>query len=682
MASERPIVISTGQIDFSGGVNSIKVPTIQSAANPNGMAVNELPWLDNGTVRDGGITQRLGWQDLGKFFESTGFFQGGYLYEPDNDDPYLIVSISGHIYQVTPASATAPVDLSTTRFVNSPVPAWTVELKNLDDPEVTATISPGPLYHGPLGDGPNAFTPFVVPAIGGTVVVTLQTFFTGHIGDIISVSGYSWEVVAYVNFVSGTGTNPADTDYSYFCQAEQFLVIQAGDGVTLPLIWDGTILRRSRGITNTSVTPGTPGVNEIPPALQMDYYMGRLWYAQGRTVSAGDIVKGAAGTIAYGLRDSVLNVTENPLVVGGDGFTVPTGSGNIRALKHSANLDTTLGQGQLYIFTRKAIYALTVPITRNDWINSTDPQMRVVQLVNGAVNDRSVVAVNGDLYYQSLEPGIRSLVAAVRYFRQPGNIQISAPVQRVLQFNDRGLMHHGTGTYFNNRMLQSALPTLLDQGVVHKALIPYDFVPLSTPEAKAAPNWEGIYEGLQFLQLWTGDFGGHERCFAAVISDRDSTFHLWEVTDDQRFEDGDKRVTWFIEFPAYTWGQEFLLKRLVSAELWIDKIYGEVVFQLEYRPDSDPCWKVWHLWTECTARTTCENVTNPVCYPADTYRESYRTTVTMPKPPVVCESPTGRPSNIGYQFQCRLIIKGWCRIRGFRLIAETLEKKLYSGLVC
>jgi len=50
--------------------------------------------------------------------------------------------------------------------------------------------------------------------------------------------------------------------------------------------------------------------------------------------------------------------------------------------------------------TRKQIYALDVPVSRKSWIaaemnaagaQSDMPLQRVVQFVNGAVNDRSVV---------------------------------------------------------------------------------------------------------------------------------------------------------------------------------------------------------------------------------------------------------------------------------------------------
>ncbi len=586
-----------GTLSFEGGVDSRKVTTIQSSQNPNGLARNQLAWMNNCSVRDGGVLPRGGWQYLGNPIHGGNvIYQGGWMYEPTNADPYLIVSLSGHIFKVNTTTGAA-TDLSTTF--------------NL--------------------------------------------------------------------------TNSATAPQAYFCQAEQFLIIQSGDGTTLPLFWDGAVLRRSKGITNTAVPPGTPGVNEIPAATAMDYYMGRLWYAQDRQYSAGDIVGGPSGTLAYRQKDSVLNVTENPLVVGGDGFTVPSNAGNIRALAHNGNLDSALGQGLLFIFTRKAVYSLKIPVTRTDWIaagNNNQPQQNVVQLVNGAVSDRSVVAVNGDLFYQSLEPGIRSLISAIRYFQQWGNIQISANELRIMQFNDRALLHVASGITFDNRLLQTALPRQVAQGIVHDALVPLDFVPVSSFGAGLTPVWEGMYQGLQFFQLFTGNYGGRDRAFAVVLSTLDQSIQLWEISSNDRSDNGDNRITWNIETPAFTWGQEFGLKKLVSAEMWLDRLYGEAVITLEFRPDGDPCWKPWHKFKICSARNSCEDVINPICYPLTQYGEGYKSTLTMPRPPATCETMTGRPSNIAYQFQCRITVHGFLRLRGFLLHGEGVDRKLYAGITC
>lgn len=580
--TDAPITITDGATDWSAGVNSLKATTVASELAPNGLARNELSWLINGTVRGGGISPRTGWQFLSIIHDSTGYWQGGFMYEPDYDTPYLIVVISGRVYKVDPVTF-AFLDLSA--------------------------------------------------AFGLTI----------------------------------PGTNICN-----FCQAEQFLVIQDGGLIDKPLFWDGATLRRAVA-------------GEIPAATCMDYYMGRLWYAQGRIYTAGDIVKGASGTIGYQFRDAVLKVTENPLAVGGDGFTVPTNAGNIRALKHSANLDTALGQGLLFVFTRKAVYSLSVPVTRSDWIaatNNNQPLQRVVQLVNGSVNDMSVVPMNGDLFYQSLEPSIRSLMMAVRYFDQWGNVAISSNVNRLMRFNDRALMHAANGIIFDNRLLQATLPKTLPQGIVHQALASLDFVPLSTLGQQLPPVWEGVHEGLDILQLFTGDFGGYERAFAITVSRVDSSLQLWELTDAQRFNKEDNRTTWIIEFPSFNFKMPFIMKKLVSGELWVDKLLGEVIFKLEYRPDGDVCWHVWNEWKRCSARNSCDDLDNPVCYPLTQYRESFASTMKMPLPPRECQPVSKRPVNMGYQFQCKLTIKGWCQLRGFLLHAETVSEPLYDQITC
>jgi hypothetical protein len=41
-----------------------------------------------------------------------------------------------------------------------------------------------------------------------------------------------------------------------------------------------------------------------------------------------------------------------------------------------------------------------------------------------------------------------------------------------------------------------------------------------------------------------------------------------------------------------------------------------------------------------------------------------------------------RPTTIGYQFQVRVVIKGWCRVRGLILYALPREKPQYQGVSC
>lgn len=612
--SSDTLVIADGSFDWSGGVDSSKVVTLQSDLNPNGLKRNQLAWLMNATVRKSGILQRTGWQPVTKG-PTYGRYQGGFLYEPDGANPYLVCSVDGQIYSLT-----------------------------LEAPYVLRNLS--------------------------------------------AIFGLS---------------NPSDAEMAFFAQGENYLVIQAGDYYTnptptLPLFWDGTTLRRSIGITNPAPAIA-PNVNELPAATCMDYYGGRLWYAQGRTYGAGDMVGGPSGNAVNHRRDSILSVTENPLCFGGDNFTVPTNAGNIRALKHSANLNASLGQGQFYIFTRKNVYTLKVPVNRADWIamdgtaaaGSTSPEQTVVQLVNGAVGHRCVVPVNEDLFFQTFEPSVRSLLSAVRNFGggQWGNTPISQNEDRALQFNDRSLMRFSSGIEFNNRLMQAILPTVTpdQKNVVHRGIIPLDFDIVSNLQTEAmSPAWEGIWDGLNMLELFAGDFGGVPRAFAMAISELDGSLEMWEFTTDQRMQNGDNRVTWGVEFPAFTWnasGYENKLKQLNSGELWLDKIAGTVDYEVYFRPDADPCWRFWFKNSVCAAR--CQDndpnwVFNYPCEP-DT-REGSAFTITFPEPKAVCNAMMIRPNTVGYQFQVRIMFKGWCRIRGLLLYALPKAKAQFEGIGC
>ena len=349
---------------------------------------------------------------------------------------------------------------------------------------------------------------------------------------------------------------------------------------------------------------------------------------------------------------------------------------------------SALGQGQLFIFTQKSIYTLDVPLTRTDWTSADKdkrPLQKVVQITNGAVGDRSVVAVNGDLFYQSLEPGIRSLITAIRYFSQWGNTPISENLERLLLYQDRALMRFSTGIEFENRLLMGMRPVVTDAGVAHEAIVALDFSPVASFAKKLPPCWEGHWEGLKILQLFQGTFGGLQRAFAVVVSDLDGSIQLWELTTSERDDisvNGNSRVTMMIEFPAFNWGDPFQLKKLVTAELWLDRLLGTVDFTMEYRPDADPCWYHWHTWQLCSQTNCNDDPSGLTCYPVTTFRESHRSTITLPKPPKQCQTTMKRPAYQGYQFQCRLTIRGWCRVRGMILHAEKMDKKLYKDMAC
>lgn len=501
---------------------------------------------------------------------------------------------------------------------------------------------------------------------------------------IIQVGGRTyWVRVDTDNSIAeltyGGPTNDPLLPQSWMCQAEQFMVIQ--DGVAEPLVFDGIFLRRVGTMLNTSP--------KIPTAECMCYYMGRLWLALGREYVASDIVQGPSGTgtitppAGYEKRDSVLSMTENTYVATGGTFRVPTNAGNIRAMDFSANLDTALGQGQLFVFTREQIYSVNVVPTRVEWITQTEPIQKIAQITFGATSDRSITRINGDLFFRSMD-GVRSQAVAVRNFGQWANVPISKEETRAIKYDDRGLLRYTSGIQFNNRLLQTVGPYQTDVGVAFRGLMPLDFDVLGSLAKQLAPVWEGVWEGLDLLRVLQADFGGLQRAFAIVHSRITGGIEIWEITSSELRDNGDNRIAWVVETPSYTWGNPFVLKELDTMNLWIDRIYGEVDVIVKYREGQNPCWRDWHAFKLCATRNECEveGYEGECEYPRQVYSEQYRAPLTLPKAKGECDTTNKRPSNLGYSFQVRLEIKGSCELRGWLLHAIQKDQAPYQGITC
>jgi hypothetical protein len=514
---------------------------------------------------------------------------------------------------------------------------------------------------------------FVTPAVGASVNVKVTPAYTGPALPVdITIQGAGFQITS-------TGTAAPGPNQVYLVNLAATTPASVGD--TIPA---STVMYATR---------------ELPAAQSMVYYMGRLWYSRNNKYTAGDIVDGPSGTVEYQFTDSILKVTENPLALAGDGFSVPAQAGNIRALSYPIALDTALGQGPLFIFTPKAIYSLVVPVSRTDWIgadSNNQPLQRVVQRTNGTVSDRSIVAVNGDLFFQSLDPAIRTYQMSLRYFGNSwANPPISNNIIRIMNASNRALMHMVSGMEFDSRVYQAVLPIQTPVGVACTALALLDTDPVSTLQNQKPPVWDGPSSGLDLLQVFSGDFGGLERAFAVVHNRVDGSIWVWELTSSDRFDTGpdgnENRVPMLVETPAFDWseyprdkgGGVFETKRLDGFDLWLDRVYGEVIISLEFRPDEVSCWYKWGEMKICAARTCQEDINTPICYPVTPLGEQYRNPISFPTPTNDdCQPGNKRPVTIGFKFQFRIKTLGWCRIRGYQAHAIKFSAPPFQNSIC
>ncbi len=504
---------------------------------------------------------------------------------------------------------------------------------------------------------------------------------------IASIGGKLWKIDPdrwYVTEVTPTKDNGSGgfdpipvngTLYrAWFAEAEDFLIRQ--DGQTAAWIYDGSTTREADAA-------GISGVKEIPGGTAMVYSQARLDVAapDGRTFTVGDIVNGPSGSPRFAFRDAVLKFTENDLINLGGAFTIPINAGPINALLPVAQVDTSLGQGPTQIFCDSGIFSLNTPTDRAQWktVNYPIQTFSVVQV--GATSDRATVNINGDIWFRAPD-GIRSFQVARRDWGSWTNSPQSLEVERALRLDDRTLLGYASAAYFDNRLLMTTRPyRVFDHGVAHQGLVALDFSPVSTLGSQSKPIWEGVWSGLNFLQILSCKLGGVDRCFAFSLN-LENKIELWELTRDG---DGDRPsgrdavpIEGFIETCGFTFPDYgFDRKRLAKAWFWPEDVRGSCEVAFQWKANGGVNWNTWHDFTLCA---TVESCNTEECLGPVNLRSQMRRPYLLPSPNPVCDLSSDAPSDIGEYFQVRISFAGHMRLA--RLLVSCSDVDQIENEIC
>lgn len=640
--------IADGYLSFEGGIDSGLAPILLSP--------NQLSFTINATQRGGFVGPRPGFKQCALDFsevDQSAFedhkFQGAGTYLSDGGIAYLAVSICGRIFTI-----------------NLNAGCLVEEITPTNGYVLTAEI-------------------FVSPAINANVVTTLTSTTELVVGTTYTIDGGNWQLVSidgltvtlknltypagYVvpamsilydggDAVENLDENSCDQPKAWFQQAENWLVIQ--DNQSAAILWNGLTARRA--------LPGQPN-NEVPTGGPMAYGKGRLWVAYGSLYYGGDLVW-SDETLG---RDSVIKFTENTFLAEGGAFAVP--SGPITGLSFAANLDTSLGDGDLLVFTADNIFAFSAPIDRVTWSELQYPIQRFALLDYGSLNHDGIVRVNGDLFYRR-EDGFGSLIYARRDFMGWGNAPIGREVSRLTDRDARSLLYAGSGVYFGNRFLGTVGPyNVQDHGVYHGGLVSLNLDLNSSLRGKSPPAWEGVWTGLRFLKILKIRVNSVERCYCFVLS-TDNKIQLWELTTNARFDfDGedDIPIPWTIETKGFSAAQPAQLKRLSTADFWIGRLAGQLDCTVTYRNERSDQWMPWASFSACAEYRDCEE---PECSPPDilgaprTFREQGRTRIGLPECPDQNDPFNGGLRRDGMTFQLKLAFVGHCQLPRMRVVFE------------
>lgn len=457
--------------------------------------------------------------------------------------------------------------------------------------------------------------------------------------------------------------NQADRPRAWFQQAERYLIVQ--NGINRAFLYEGTTSRRSTR-------------DEVPIGGPMAYGKGRLWVANGSEYVGGDLVWSDP---TYG-RDSVIRFTENVFLNGGGAFAVQNGP--ITGLAFAANLDTSLGDGDLLVFTPTSTYAFSAPIDREVWQDLEYPIQRFALLNFGATNHDAITPVNGDLFFRA-QDGVRSLIYARRDFEMWGNTPISRQIHRALDYDTDQLLGYASACTFNNRMLMTTQPQqLTGRGVYHRGLVVLDFDLVSGMGPKFPPAWEGVWTGLRILRIQNVLVDRRERCFIWHVN-ASGVFKLFEVTKDAPFDytteaadplDRDVPIQWVYETRSVTFNRPTEIKRLDGADQWYDQVMGNLSVTVRYRPNESSCWSTWGTFTDCAEYRNC--APGDPCQEVSYYKPSVRARVSLPQPPQQVDPQTGRMTNYGHEFQMRYEITGKARMKRVAMVAQRIPEAQFG----
>lgn len=462
---------------------------------------------------------------------------------------------------------------------------------------------------------------------------------------LASVGGRIFKIDPFITGVNiwdiTVDANPELRPHAWFKQAEQYMVIQ--DGQSIPLIFDGSILRRSM--------PGPPNY-EVPIGTVMEYGLGRLVVARptGRSYVIGDLVNSGKEVIQF---------TETTFLAEGGDIFIPI-PGRITAMRIIAVLDNSTGQGDLIVHTSEGAVSARIGELRTTWKDI--PFQRIAQLKNGAKSQASTTLVNGDMFYRSKD-GLRSLAMSQRNFVTSWvNTPISREANSILTSDTQRFLSYSSAVLFDNRVLLTVTPTYNFGRVYHRGLLVLDFDLISSLTQKLPPAYDLLWTGLQPTALVVGEFQDEEQCFALHYNN--GVNELWRITKEVGDDNDETPVSCVVETRSMNHQTPMMLKKLDSGDIFVDNIRGTVAFDVKYRPDQYPCWFDWHSWSICQTTNDC-SLTNG-CLPLLDKKPGYRARMILPQPSDECDMVGDKPSRIGYEFQSRIAWTGVARIKGWR----------------
>lgn len=367
----------------------------------------------------------------------------------------------------------------------------------------------------------------------------------------ITKRGSGYTTPPTVVFTGGGGNGATATaNLSPNGQVDSITITNAGSGYTSQPVISFT----GGGGTGAKGYATLNHPTEVPTGSLMAYGQGRLFVANANRFEifaldlVGSHINAVAGTTTSGTtvyplsdpRSSVLFNTENSYLGEGGSLLAPAFMGKIVSLQFLPTQNTTAGTGQLFAFCEFGVASFRVAAARANWGSLAEFQTILYQNIGGVGPD-AFAQVNGDLFFRSAD-GLRSYRNASAEFNSWGNTVMSAEMDKFLKDEPVHLLYGVSCGYSSEgRLLMTALPQetkLVDENSItslyFKAVVSLDFNTLSSNLGKTSAAYDGIWTGLDFVHVLSGDFGRRPRTYFLALSC--NLLSVWEL-DSKTKED-------------------------------------------------------------------------------------------------------------------------------------------------
>jgi len=319
-----------------------------------------------------------------------------------------------------------------------------------------------------------------------------------------------------------------------------------------------------------------------------------------------------------GSDSDLLRFTETTYLSEGGSLQIPSFMGKITGMIFMPIQDTSTGQGDLLVFCEHGTATFSVAVPRSQW-KSTQAFQRVLFQSIGATGHSSLVTTNGDVFFRAFD-GLRSYRNARAELSTYGQVPMSAEMNSVLQYDTKPLLSEVSSIVFDNRLLFTASPKVdysgispvspSKQPVTFSKIVALDFTTLSTVGGKRAASYDGMWAGIDVLQLITGIVNGKPTAWALAYDYVNGRLNvLWEITEKGAFDVPlgveSQKINSILETRAFSFGTLAEQKRMIRADFWLSDVQDRVDVKVYWRPDQYPCWREWHSFSRCGTVQNC-----------------------------------------------------------------------------